>query len=1049
MKKTNVLIIRLLIAMLLVSGFGIIKSYTQNVPKNIVVFISDGWSYNHINATKYFRGVDSNTYEQFNVYHPMSTYCSMVVKPWEDTITGYTNSYNSYKAWTDWKWMKRESDGGVGATGSAPAATTMASGMKSSKYAVGVDKDSALLELISERAVELGKAAGVVSSVQFAHATPAGFSAHSPSRKAYADIARNQIIDSKFTVIMGCGNPEYDADGNLVAEINRQYKYVGGQETWDSLKAGTTTYSVASPMGNTEVQDVDGDATPDAWYLIQDSADFATLRTGAVSHKRVIGVPKCGATLQHNRSGNYRDTLPFEVPYTANVPRLHHMTTAALNVLDNNDSDKGFFLMVEGGAVDWAGHGNSLTRIIEEQADFDDAVDSALAWLAAKGELENTLVIVTGDHETDYLTGPDFDTNSLDMIAQYPVSDSGAGNMPGHKFMSFDAYGNGPTDPSGEHTNQLIPFYAQGPGAELFEDYADQEDFVRGRYIDNTDMGHVMFDLWTEESFTMPQPKNTILMVSDGWGYNHINATEYFRGTPAAYKSFTHQYNMSTFPAMVGKVWENDDISKYNTWYQSFGAWTDHNYWATNMTGSAPAATSMYTGKKSAKYAIGVAIDSTELKTFGERGFEAGKSVGVVSSVPLSHATPAAMLAHNINRNAYAQIANEMFIDSRAAVIMGCGAPDYDADAQSNMHGEYKYVGGEGTWNNLLAEAITFDSTTINGNSEVQDIDGDGNPDAWTLIRDSIDVLNMATGKTPLRVACIPNVYKTLNNDRTTGDPSVAYASDLNQNVPMLSDMTKAALNVLDNNANGFSLMIEGGAVDWAGHDNAAGRLIEEQADFDEAVQAVMDWVEDSSSWDETLLIVTGDHECGYFVGENFDTNDIMGTWEVSDNGQGNMPGYKFQDDYHTNQLIPIYMKGDGAVIIAEYADHDDYVLGKYMDNTEIAQGVFKMWKSLPAADPDIKANSIVTSNDEATPKANKQSQNIKVYPSPTSGSLTIEVAEIPALYKVVDVTGNVINMGTLKEKLNTIDISNNNPGVYLIDVQSENEVAAKKVVLK
>ncbi|MFW6327787.1 MAG: alkaline phosphatase, partial [Bacteroidota bacterium] len=267
-------------------------------------------------------------------------------------------------------------------------------------------------------------------------------------------------------------------------------------------------------------------------------------------------------------------------------------------------------------------------------------------------------------------------------------------------------------------------------------------------------------------------------------------------------------------------------------------------------------------------------------------------------------------------------------------------------------------------------------STTTNGNNELQDVDGDANPDAWTLVRDSMDVVNMATGKTPLRVACIPKVYKTLNNDRTSGDPTVAYSSSFNQNVPMLSDMTKAALNVLDNNTNGFSLMIEGGAVDWAGHDNAAGRLIEEQADFDEAVQAVIDWVEDSSSWDETLLIVTGDHECGYFVGESFDTNDIMGTWEVSDNGQGNMPGYMFFDDYHTNQLVPVYMKGQGAEIIAEYADHDDYVLGKYMDNTEIAQGVFKMWKSLPAAEPNIKSSSVITGNDRVASEM-KQSDEL------------------------------------------------------------------------
>ncbi len=1042
MKKTLLLFALLALVNLVSAQEG--EKPAASVPKNIIVFISDGWGYNHVAATNYFNGVESTSYQNFSTKLPMSTYCTATSGMWDDELSDYGNSYNSYLAWTDWTWMKRENDGGDGATGSGAAATTMASGKKANKYAIGMDNDSVALELISERAIQLGKLAGVVSSVQFAHATPAGFSAHNGYRSDYVNIALNQILDSKLNVIMGCGNPEYNNDGeSKVPSEEKDYKYVGGSAAWTSLKAGDTDFTVAAPSGRTRVQDITGDGNPDAWSLIQDSADFQNLIYAETVPTRVLGVPKVNSTLQHSRSGDYRDVLPFSVPYTENVPRLHQMTNAALNVLDKNDSeDEGFFLMVEGGAVDWAGHGNSLTRIIEEQTDFNNAVDSALVWLERNGELENTLVIVTGDHETGYLVGDNFDIDNLDMVSQYPVIDNGEGVMPGGKFMSNEVKGAGTN--SGEHTNQLIPFFAQGPGADKFNELADQEDFVRGRYIDNTDMAHTMFDLWPVDN--KPEPKNVILMVSDGWSYNHIKSAEFHRGTPAAYWDFPEQFYMSTYPAMTGKVWENDNVEKYNTWYNSADAWTDENYINTGYTGSAPAATAMYCGVKTSKYAIGVDIDGDELLTFGERGFEAGKSVGVVSSVQFAHATPASMLAHNTSRNNYAEIANEMLIDSRATVIFGAGAPDYDDDGQSKVASEYKYVGGEGTWNNLLEGNVTvFDSTTINGNNTIQDIDGDGNPDPWTLIRDNVDVLALATGPTPLRVVCLPRVGSTLNKNRTTGDANVAYSSPLNSNVPTLVDMTKAALNVLDNNERGFSLMIEGGAVDWAGHANQIGRIIEEQQDFDNSVNAVIDWVEANSSWDETLLIVTGDHETGYLVGPNFNANDMQNTWAVTDKGAGKEPGYQFKSGGHTNQLIPIFFKGEGAEIFNDYADHDDYVVGEYMDNTEIAIGVFKMWENLPNANPSITLDDIITSVENEMTES-----GVAVYPTVTSGLINVNIEQAPALYKVYDFSGSTVKMGTIKSNNETIDLSNQADGVYIVSIQTgNNKISNIKITKK
>ena len=109
------------------------------------------------------------------------------------------------------------------------------------------------------------------------------------------------------------------------------------------------------------------------------------------------------------------------------------------------------------------------------------------------------------------------------------------------------------------------------------------------------------------------------------------------------------------------------------------------------------------------------------------------------------------------------------------------------------------------------------------------------------------------SGPTPSRVCGVAQVYQTLQQDRA-GDPTAdPYVVPLIQTVPTLEEMTKAALNILDDDPDGFVLMVEGGAVDWASHANQDGRMIEEEIDFNKAVEAVVDWVQANSNWGETF----------------------------------------------------------------------------------------------------------------------------------------------------------------------------------------------------
>ena len=420
-----------------------------------------------------------------------------------------------------------------------------------------------------------------------------------------------------------------------------------------------------------------------------------------------------------------------------------------------------------------------------------------------------------------------------------------------------------------------------------------------------------------------PVAENVIVMISDGRGFEHNTAVSYYRyGKDArqVYAHFPTSVAMSTYMGYAG------DDPCFNLGYDPGLAWSEFGYVTSCYTDSAAAATTMASGVKTYGGAIGVDLDQQPLLSILELAEDLGKATGVVTSVEWSHATPAGFVAHNVSRNNYAEIGAEMVYDSAADVIMGAGHPWYDADgvpkATPNTH---KYVGGEATWNDLVA-----------GNAG-GDADGDGIADPWVLIQERAEFQALMSGPTPSRVLGTAQVYQTLQYNRSGNIDADPYVVPLIETVPTLEEMTRAALNVLDEDPDGLFLMVEGGAVDWASHGNNSGRMIEEQIDFDNTVQAVIDWVNANSNWGETLLVVTGDHETGFLTGPGSDPS----LTPIVNNGAGVLPGMEWHSGSHTNSLIPFFAKGDAARVFKKYADEYDPVRGMYLDNTEMAHGLF------------------------------------------------------------------------------------------------------------
>ncbi len=425
-----------------------------------------------------------------------------------------------------------------------------------------------------------------------------------------------------------------------------------------------------------------------------------------------------------------------------------------------------------------------------------------------------------------------------------------------------------------------------------------------------------------------PIAKNIIVLIADGRGYHHVEAANYYvygKKARQVYERFPVRAPMSTYMAYYG------GDSCLGQGYDPAAAWGAFDYVKSCYTDSAAAATAMSTGVKTYDGAIGVDLNESPLTHLIDVAETKGKATGVITSVEWTHATPAGFVAHNVSRDNYDQIGQEMVYESAADVIMGAGHPWYGHDGQPlTTPNTFKYVGGAGTWDDLVAGIAGGDA------------DGDGVDDPWVLIQTRAEFQSLMSGPTPERVLGTAQVYQTLQQSRSGDKLADPFVVPLTASVPTLEEMTKAALNILDDDPDGLFLMIEGGAIDWASHANQSGRTIEEHIDFDNSVLAVVDWVKANSNWGETLVIVTSDHETGYLTGPGSDP----GWMPLVNNGLGVLPGMEWHSGDHTNSLVPFYAKGDGSRVFKYFANEHDPVYGHYLDNTELTAGI--LWVMEP-----------------------------------------------------------------------------------------------------
>lgn len=320
-------------------------------------------------------------------------------------------------------------------TDSAAAGTALATGYKTQYTFLGLDEKKKPKASITELARINGMATGLVTTKSYMDATPqAFFTSHSIYRYEYQDNSFQSLL-SGIDVVIG--------EGTLFGDKYKEYP-----TSHPDLNASTVGYTVA--RSKTELlAKANSSTTKKLWAAILGS----------------------GKTTENDRAGD-RISYDIDATESAEQPSLLDMTKAALQVLGSNINDpEGFFLMIEGGALDNAAEDGCLRAAVGEYLAFDEAFGYCVKWAQERGD---TIVIAVPDHDSGGFSG--IEACEKAIIDSIITGKLGSDNITGD--TNFDAYKDLLTkageDTSkmtleGEHTDMAVPIALYAP-AEVRND---------------------------------------------------------------------------------------------------------------------------------------------------------------------------------------------------------------------------------------------------------------------------------------------------------------------------------------------------------------------------------------------------------------------------------------------------------------------------------------------------------------------------------------------------------------------------------------------------
>jgi alkaline phosphatase len=307
------------------------------------------------------------------------------------------------------------------------------------------------------------------------------------------------------------------------------------------------------------------------------------------------------------------------------------------------------------------------------------------------------------------------------------------------------------------------------------------------------------------------------------------------------------------------------------------------------VTDSAAAGTALHSGLKTNNGAINVLPDGEWAYTLGQAAQAAGKSVGVLSTARMTHATPASVYGHDADRDAENVFAAQM-VEFAPEVALGGGARAFLPDSDGGKRDDGR---------NLIDEMVEMGYVNVTNADELLAVDTESTENLLGLFTSS----HMS--------------YEIDRVNEGLDEPSVA-------------EMTAVALDILDNNPEGFFVMIESGRIDHADHDHDIAGSIWDTLAFDEAVQVALDY---QAAHPDVLVVTTADHEtAGLALGHGTEYFTTIGNLSDVTCSQESLSGMISDDPDNAVALA----EGCGLVLTDEYVA----MLGEHPPEAVEVEGV-------------------------------------------------------------------------------------------------------------
>lgn len=315
-------------------------------------------------------------------------------------------------------------------------------------------------------------------------------------------------------------------------------------------------------------------------------------------------------------------------------------------------------------------------------------------------------------------------------------------------------------------------------------------------------------ELGLETSNKSKKAKNIIVIVSDGMSIGTLNMAD---------------------------LYLNRKTGKGSNWIQLYKdnkvtrALMDMASASSMVTDSAAASSSWGSGFRVKNGSLNVGINGEEYLPIWQKFKKAGKMAGCVTTVPITHATPAGFCIASKSRNSQENIA-EMYLDLKFDIMMGGGNNYFSPESRKDKRDMYQEFSTNG----------------------------------FTVVKNKSEMLSCDNTKPILGV---------FHNDGLPYSKDRESSKELTNSIPTLAEMTERAIDKMKNHPNGFVLQVEAGKVDWAAHGNDITGLIYDQVAHDEAVKVAIDFAEKDKN---TLVIITTDHgnaNPGIIYGRDADSN--------------------------------------------------------------------------------------------------------------------------------------------------------------------------------